>query len=197
MSIDVEKELKRMSNEFKIPEKDVATNWRNFVRFAWSKSIFKLEFMKQHAMKVKNDNPRSMKRYPYVTKYECNICKGLFSVAELELDHIQDENPMKALSDAESFMLSIAFPSYDDLQILCKDKKKKVKGKSEISHFGCHGIKTYSSRYGVSFGQARVEKQALEIIKQKQDKQWLLDHGVTPETTQVKRREQIVQLLLK
>lgn len=185
-----------MSEEFNIPEKDVISNWRSFVRFAWSKSIFKLEFMKQHSEKVKNDNPRSMKRYPYVTKYECNICKGLFSVVEVDLDHVCGGNTMKSLGDAEPFFHTIAFPSYSDLQILCKDKKKKVKGKSQVVHFGCHGVKTYSERYGVSLEQAKFEKQALEIIKQKQDKQWLLDRGITPESTQAKRREQIVQTLL-
>lgn len=186
-----------MSSEFGIPEKEVISNWRNFVRFAWSKSVFKLEFMKQHSQKVKNDNTRSMKRYPYVTKYECNICKRLFSVAEVELDHINDENPMKTLKDSEPFFYEIAFPSYKDLQILCKDKKKKVKGKSEIIHFGCHGIKTYSSRYKVSLEQAKAEKTSLELIKIKQDKQWLLDHNITPESTQIKRREQIVKCILE
>ena len=43
--IDLEKELSRMSSEFGIPEKDVINNWRSFVRFAWSKSIFRLDFL--------------------------------------------------------------------------------------------------------------------------------------------------------
>lgn len=195
--IDIEKELSRMSSEFGIPEKEVISNWRNFVRFAWSKSVFKLEFMKQHSQKVKNDNTRSMKRYPYVTKYECNICKGLFSVTDIELDHLFGENSMKSLGDAEPFFQAIAFPKYDELQILCKDKKKKVKGKNQIVRFGCHSLKSYSERYNVSFKQAKAEKTALELIKIKQDKQWLLERSITPESTQVKRREQIVKCLLE
>ena len=156
-----------MSSEFGIPEKDVVSNWRSFVRFAWSKSIFRLHFLSQHAKKVKNENPRSAKRFPYVTKYECNICKGLFTSNGIELDHIKDENSMKSLEDATTFFKNIAFPAYSDLQILCKDKKKKVNGKNTIVSFGCHGIKTYASRYNVSFEQARIEKQFIQIKKDK------------------------------
>ena len=156
-----------MSNEFGIPEKDVINNWRSFVRFAWSKSIFRFDFLSQHAKKVKNDNHRSVKRFPYVTKYECNICKGLFAANAIELDHIKDENSMKSLEDATTFFKNIAFPAYSDLQILCKDKKKKVNGKNTIVSFGCHGIKTYASRYNVSFEQARIEKQFIQIKKDK------------------------------
>ena len=156
-----------MSSEFGIPEKDVVSNWRSFVRFAWSKSIFRLHFLSQHAKKVKNENPRSAKRFPYVTKYECNICKGLFSSNAIELDHVKDENSMKSLEVATTFFKNIAFPAYSDLQILCKDKKKKVNGKNTIVSFGCHGIKTYASRYNVSFEQARIEKQFIQIKKDK------------------------------
>lgn len=165
--IDLEKELSRMSSEFGVPEKDVVSNWRSFVRFAWSKSIFRLHFLSQHAKKVKNDNPRSVKRFPYVTKYECNICKGLFTANAIELDHIKDENSMRTLEDATTFFKTIALPSYDDLQILCKDNRKTVKGKKTTTYFGCHGIKTYSSRYNVSFEQARIEKQFIQIKKDK------------------------------
>lgn len=156
-----------MSSEFGIPEKDVINNWRSFVRFAWSKSIFRLDFLNKQSKKIKNDNPRSAKRFPYVTKYECNICKGLFSSNAIELDHVKDENSMRTLEDATTFFKNIAFPAYSDLQILCKDKKKKVNGKNTIVSFGCHGIKTYASRYGVSFEQARIEKQFIQIKKDK------------------------------
>ena len=167
-----------MSNEFNISEKDVINNWRSFVRFAWSKSIFRLDFLNKHSKKIKNDNPRSAKRFPYVTKYECNICKGLFSSNAIELDHVKDENSMRTLEDATTFFKNIAFPAYSDLQILCKDKKKKVNGKNTIVSFGCHGIKTYASRYNVSFEQARIEKQFIQIKKDKNVLEKLRLYGV-------------------
>ena len=154
-----------MAKEFGLTEKEVATNWRNAVRSAWGDSIFKRDFYTQRAVKIKNTNTRSMKRFPTVTKYECAICKGMFSVRETELDHLVDENKMTDLSHANDFMKAIFFTSPDKLQILCKDKKKKVKGKNEIVRFGCHSVKTYSQRYGVTFEEALLSKQIIDICK--------------------------------
>lgn len=194
--IDIEKELSRMSSEFGIPEKDVVSNWRSFVRFAWSKSIFRLHFLSQHAKKVKNENPRSAKRFPYVTKYECNICKGLFTANAIELDHIKDENPMKSLEDATTFFKTIALPSYDDLQILCKDNRKTVKGKKTTTYFGCHGIKTYAARYNVSFEQARIEKEFIQIKKDKNVIDRLISLGVNSIPKLKKDQESLLRELL-
>ena len=154
-----------MAKEFGLTEKEVATNWRNAVRSAWGDSIFKRDFYTKRAVKIKNTNTRSMKRFPTVTKYECAICKGMFSVRETELDHLVDENKMTDLSHANDFMKAIFFTSPDKLQILCKDKKKKVKGKNEIVRFGCHSVKTYSQRYGVTFEEALLSKQIIDICK--------------------------------
>ena len=163
--IDINKELKRMAKEFGLTEKEVATNWRNAVRSAWGDSIFKRDFYTKRAVKIKNTNTRSMKRFPTVTKYECAICKGMFSVRETELDHLVDENKMTDLSHANDFMKAIFFTSPDKLQILCKDKKRKVKGKNVVTHFGCHSVKTYSQRYGVTFNEALLSKQIINLCK--------------------------------
>lgn len=163
--IDINKELKRMAKEFGLTEKEVATNWRNAVRSAWGNSVFKRDFYTKRAVKIKNTNPRSVKRFPTVTKYECAICKEMFSVRETELDHLLDENKMTDLSHANDFMKAIFFTSPDKLQILCKDKKKKVKGKNEIVRFGCHSVRTYQSRYNVTFEEALLSKQIIDICK--------------------------------
>lgn len=163
--IDVNKELKRMAEEFGLTEKEVAANWRNTVRYAWSKSIFRQEFYKKHAVKMKNTNPRSMKRFPTVTKYKCAICGELFTGGEIEVDHLLSENKMTDLTHATDFINNIFFTSPELIQILCKDKKKKVKGKFQIERFGCHSVKTYQERYKVSFKEALVNKQVIDIVK--------------------------------
>lgn len=196
MSIDINSELKRMSEEFGIIEKEVATNFRQAVRSMWSDSVFKKDFYKQSAIKVKNENPRSMKRFPYVTKYKCAMCGEYFTAQETELDHLDDENPMSDIAHAEDFIKTIFFTSPDKLQILCKDKKKKVKGKSEIIHFGCHGLKTYASRYDVSLERAKAEKLAINLVKLKQDKIWLEDRDLHVPSNAQLRRDKIVEYLL-
>lgn len=154
-----------MAKDFNLTEKEVVANWRSVVRFAWGKSAFKLKFLQDRAVKVKNENTRSMKRYPVVTKYKCEICGGMFGTNQLEIDHIVSENTLKDLEHAEDFMKNIFFTSVDGLQILCKDKKRKVKGKNVVESFGCHSVKTFSERYNVSFEEALLSKQIIDICK--------------------------------
>ena len=163
--LDVKKELERMAKEFGLTEKEVAASWRNTVRHAWSKSIFRQKFYLKHAVKVKNTNPRSKKRFPVVTKYKCAICEEMFTGGEIEIDYKLSENKMTDLSHAGDFIENIFFTSPDLIQILCKDKKKKVKGKFQVERFGCHSVKTYQERYGVSFKEALVNKKAIDIAK--------------------------------
>lgn len=166
MGIDINSELKRMAIEFEIPEKDVASNFRQAVRSMWSDGIFKKDFYEKNAIEVVNTNPRSMKRFPKVKKYKCAICDNYFSAVDTELDHIVSENSMTALDHAEDFIKTIFFTSPKNLQILCKDKKSKAKdSKGYVTHFGCHGIKTYLERYNVTFEKAKSEKYIINICK--------------------------------
>ena len=103
---------------------------------------------------------------------------------------------MRTLEDATTFFKNIAFPAYSDLQILCKDKKKKVNGKNTIVSFGCNGIKTYASRYNVSFDQARVEKQFIQIKKDKNVLDNLRLYGVHSIPKLKKDQESLLRELL-
>ena len=195
--IDLNSEFKRMAAEFEISDKEVLSSVRTMIRSCWSDSVFKLEFLKRNSELIINENPRSKKRYPMVRKYRCALCEGLFGSTEVELDHIESENALTSYEHINDFMLNIVLTSPDKLQVLCKDKKSKKLG---ITHFGCHNIKTYSERYNVSFEEAKAEKTAIELIKKGVDKQFLIDHNVKAEnigSTQLKRRKQIVELLLE
>lgn len=58
-------------------------------------------------------------------------------------------------------------------------------------------IKAFGERYGVSLEETRADKTAKQIVDKKLDKQWLKDNNVESATTQVARRKQIKDLLLK
>lgn len=195
--IDLNTEFKRMSLDFGIDDKDVLKSVRTMLREAWGVSIFKTEFLKRNSVLIENTNTRSMKRYPMVRKYRCAICGELFGSTEVELDHLADENSLTSYDHINDFMTNIVLTSPDKLQILCKDKKTKKDG---VIRFGCHSLKTYSSRYGVDFDTARAEKEAKQLVDKKVDKQFLIDHNVKAEnigSTQLKRRKQIVEILLE
>ena len=195
--IDLGKEFKRMAEQFEISDKEVLSSVRTMIRSMWSDGVFKLEFLKRNSVLIPNTNTRSMKRFPMVRKYRCAICGEMFGSTEVELDHIESENTLTSYEHINDFMTNIVLTSPDKLQVLCKDKKTKKLG---ITRFGCHQLKTYSERYNVTFEEARAEKEAKQLVDKKLDKQFLIDHNVKAEnigSTQLKRRKQIVELLLE
>lgn len=196
--VNLEKQLKQLSKDFDIADEEVIKWWRDCVRGMWGNSIFKNKFIKESSFLVDNDNPRSMKRYPQVRKFKCAICSELFGSSQVEIDHKISENTLTDYSHAEQFMNTIMFTSPTDLQVLCKDTKKKVGGKNVVTRFGCHSIKTYSERYNMTFQEAKVHKQVIEICK---NRQLVIDtisqFGVQSiPTTSKARRELLTKLML-
>lgn len=150
-------------------------------RGLWNKHPLKLKLINSKRIQIPNPNPKGKK--PTVWGGCCELCNNLFPSSEMQVDHKRDKgSSLKELSDIQQFVEDMAVITQEDLRWICKD---------------CHDIVSHSQKKGVSFEQAKAEKQALEIIKQKQDKEWLLEHGVTPASTQVKRREQIVDKILE
>lgn len=194
MTIDLGKEFKRMAEEFDIEDKDVLLSVRTMIRSMWGDSVFKQEFLNRASVMVKNTNTRSMKRFPLVRRYQCAICGEMFGATAIELDHIKDENTLTSYDHINDFIKSIVLTSPDNLQILCKDKKTKKDG---ITHFGCHGIKTYASRYGLTFEQAKVKKDFINICK-KHDKviDKLKELGVTSQPKTIKGRKELLEKLM-
>ena len=192
--IDLNTEFKRMAEEFEISDKEVLSSVRTMIRSMWGDSVFKADFLKKKSILIENTNNRSKKRYPMVRKYRCAICGELFGSTEIELDHLVDENSLTSYEHINDFMTNIVLTSPDKLQILCKDKKTKKDG---VIRFGCHSLKTYSSRYGVDFDTARAEKEAKQLVDKKLDKQFLIDHNIEVGSTQALRRKAIVEYKLE
>ena len=181
--LDLEKELKRMSEAYNIPEKEVVSWWRSAVRQMFSNSVFYRKYIEDMSTLVKNENARSMKRYPMVKRFTCAICGEQFGSGGIEVDHLEGGNTNKSFSDAESFIKAIMFATPDDVQILCKDKHKVVNKKKTLVSFGCHSLKTYVDMYGGTLEQARVVKEHKIIGKDKRFKDELEARGmVVPKT---------------
>ena len=187
--IDLGREFRRMAEEFEISDKEVLSSVRTMIRSCWGDSIFKTEFLKRNSVLIPNTNTRSMKRFPMVRRYKCAICGEMFGSTEVELDHLVSENALTSYEHINDFMTNIVLTSPDKLQVLCKDKKSKKLG---VTRFGCHQIKTFSQRYNVDFDTARAEKEALQLIKQKKEKEYCNEHNLVVESTQALRRKTIV-----
>lgn len=199
MSINLEKELKFMAEEYGLSEKQVLNWWRTAVRQMWANSPFKLEMIKNATYDFVNDNPKTMSRYPTVKRIDCEHCKGSFSPANVELDHIDGDNKMSDLSEAESFMKSILFTPKSNLQWLCADQKKTRNKKRVTASVGCHAIKTQiEANPSLTKHEAWCIRELKRIVKYENLLDKLIEFGV--ESTNVpktkKAQEELMYKLL-
>ena len=87
---------------------------------------------------------------------------------------------LRSIDDIQSFVESILLVTFDDLQLVSKD---------------AHKIKSYAEKHNMTFAEAKVHKEVIEICKDKQkvvDK--LSSYGVEYIPTTAKaRREMLTQ----
>ena len=196
MSIELEKELKKMCKLFGLTEKELLSDFRTLTRQMWGNSEFKKKYLASKAIKVENTNTRSMKRFPTVVKYKCEMCGELFSAQGVEIDHLERENSLKSFCDIEPFFKTIFLTEPNKLQILCKPKTKTVKGKKVKTYFGCHEILTFATRYNMTIEQAKIEKEFILIKKEKRTVQALKEMGVLDIPKLKKDQEEMLYKLL-
>ncbi len=157
------------------PWKDYPEIWKtksafmSFVRGGirrglWERNPIKLQFLKNNRKRVPLGrvtvkNPEGM-----VWGCECSICKRDFKQPECQVDHRNGNNPLRSMSDLLSFVKSMIMITDKDLAIVCKP---------------CHTIKSYSERFGITFQEARLEKEGIRFKKLDKDIQirFLIDNG--------------------
>lgn len=146
----------------------------------WKKHPVKLEFLKANTVMMPNTNPRSMKRFPMVKAGRCALCKEMHAAKEIEVDHLKGNHSLRSMDDLRAFIEAMIMVSFGDLQLVCKT---------------CHKIKSYAEKQGITFEEARAEKLAISLIKEKKDLAWLKERGIIPASSQPARRKQIVQTM--
>ncbi len=125
--------------------------FRDSVRKKWMYAPVKLSFLESQA--IPDYDPNTRTRF----KWQCNQCKGMFKKEEVEVDHVFQggDRDFKTMCDAPEHARGILDVGWDDLQILCADKLK-----------GCHPIKSHAEITGLSFEDARLDKEAIRWTKE-------------------------------
>lgn len=144
-------------------------------RYLWSKNPVKLEFIKQNRVKIPNPNPKG--KVKEVWGGMCALTGGIYPIGDMEVDHKEGNHSLKTLDDLVPFIKGIVMITLDDLQLVSKE---------------AHKIKSYAEKQGVSFEEAKIEKEVIELIKQKKDKDYCIEHNLVVESTAALRRKAIV-----
>lgn len=149
-------------------------------RSLWNRSPIKLEFINKNRIRIPNPVAKNRTRAPTVWGGECALCHKMFAMKDLEVDHKTGNHSLRSLDDIQAFVEGIVCVSEKDLQLVCKP---------------CHKAKSHAEKQGISFEDARIEKEVIAIVKAKKDKEWLVNHGLTPAKNAKLRRQQIIDYL--
>lgn len=160
------------------------TEWMTFLRgclrSAWSKHPTKHNVIKKARKKIPNPNPKG--RVATVWGFTCPLCGGTFPTSEGQVDHIVPAGSLLEKEDIQGFVERLLWVVEEDLRLICK---------------GCNSALAYADKQGISFAQAKAQKESIKIIKEKKDLTWLTDRGIVPLRSQKQRRTQIVEHILK
>lgn len=156
------------------------TYLRGCIRKAWSTNPVKLNVLKKHRYQIPNPNPKGKK--PTVFGADCAMCKGTFILSEIQIDHIVPAGSLQKTEDIQGFVERLLYVTEEDLRPVCKP---------------CNSALALSEKMGISFESALAQKQAIAIIKDKKDRQWLSERGIVPASNEKARRIQIVDKILE
>lgn len=148
-------------------------------RYLWSKNPVKLEFIKQNRIKI--PNPNSKGKVKEVWGGVCALTGETHVIGDMEVDHISGNHSLKTLDDLVPFVKGIVMVTLEDLQLVSKE---------------AHKIKSYAEKQGISFEEAKIEKEVIELIKQKKDKEYCIENNIPVQSTQALRRKAIVEYKL-
>lgn len=112
---------------------------------------------------------------------ECEICGYKGPSSSFHVDHINPTGTLTCFEDLPGFVERLLYVTEDDLRLTCKE---------------CNYTLAYADKQGVTFEEAKAEKKAISLVQSGEDKVWLISKGLTPESTKIKRRKQIVDFLL-
>lgn len=110
----------------------------------------------------------------------CALSGEWFPISYLEVDHIEGNVSLNDEEDILDFIKHLV-PPKGSLQLVSKE---------------AHKVKSYAEKQKISYKEAKAEKFAISLIKDRKDTQFLVSNNITPEKSAPKRRKQIVRFLL-
>lgn len=159
-------------------ESSYFTYLRGCLRRAWNNNPIKIQVIRENRKQIANPNPKGKK--PTVWGATCSICHNDFVLKDIQVDHINPAGKLQKIEDIQGFVERLLCIIKDDLRLVCKE---------------CNSLLAYSDKMGIPLEEAVIEKEAIKIIKERQDKQFFIDRGLDIPSNSIKRRQDIVTIL--
>lgn len=172
----------------KLPYEEYPNIWKNAsawwtylrgcLRKAWSTNPIKLELLKEKRKQIPNPNPKGKKAT--VWGFDCEMCHKTFPISECQVDHKLPAGKLQCKEDIPGFVERLLFVGKEDLRLVCKD---------------CNNALALADKSGITYEEAIIEKKAIQLEKDKQDKAFILEHGKIPARNKAERRKQLIRIL--
>lgn len=144
-------------------------------RAVWEKWPGKIEFKNESC----TPPPEGIETRAKTGAY-CSLSGEWEGKSKLEVDHIEGNVSLKDWDDVVPFIQHLC-ASKDNLQLVTKE---------------AHKIKSYAERMGITYEEAVVEKQIIQICKTTASQiSFLTEKGIVPATNAAKRKQQIREIL--
>lgn len=169
-----------------VPWKSEAAFWswlRGGIRCIWSKHPVKTLYMDAKRRKIPNPSPKNAKRFPEVWGVVCECCGKEVAQKDSEVDHINQSGSFKSLDDIQGFIEKMFFVDFSSIRILCKP---------------CHSVVSHAQNKGMTFEEAKIDKEIIEIMKWKPKKRiddFCKEHGYNDVSNDVKRKAAVSAIL--
>lgn len=173
------------------PWEDFPSIWRNKSAFftylrgafrrAWNKSPVKIKKLQQDRFKIPNPSKKGKRE---IWGAKCEVCENTFPMKDIQVDHKIEAGSLNDFSDIEGFVTRLLACGKDDLRLVCKE---------------CHTCLTHASKYGLTFEEAKVEKEIIAKMKApvKKQKEELLKAGFSEgEVSNATKRKECYRKLL-
>ena len=128
-------------------------NWvRGALRRLWADYPLRKVWKKNSLRPLTQEEKASGKFHPSTKNVgDCVFCKEVMAGSKLECDHIVESEGCTDRRTAEKFLWHCGGQTSTNFQLVCKP---------------CHKIKSYAESKGISFEDARLEKQAIQWEKE-------------------------------
>lgn len=156
-------------------EKDFMNWLRSQTRRIWSRHPTKISYKLARRFKA----PIGVNGKE-VWACNCEMCGKLVRSSETQIDHIVMGGSFSDWNTYTEWARRILWVTAEDIRELCLE---------------CHTTVNHMQKTGLSFDEAKIEKQAIQIENTEDTKKWLLSKGIQPASNAKLRRKQIIDYL--
>jgi hypothetical protein len=157
---------------------------RGVLRKGWGVHPLKLIYKNERKVKVKNENPRSMKAHPEVFKIQCEKCLSMVSPSQIEIDHEGEyQGKFTCMDDIQGYAEHLYMIDMESIRCVCKT---------------CHKAISHSQKLGVSFEEAVLLKEVIRICKEESIEDivaFCQDYEYDDNSSAAKRKKNVEQIL--